>query len=389
METLFERSNKLIKQANTGFYRYMYNEVNWENRLIGLTGPRGVGKTTMLLQYIQSTLPLNQTLYVTTEDFYFTQNSLLDLADTFVKAGGKYLFIDEIHKYNDWSRDLKLMYDYHSDLNIVFTGSSILDIKKGSADLSRRAVMYHMQGLSFREYLNLFHQIEVPQFTLDEILTHRVDVPQIKHPLPLFDDYLKRGYYPFAIESDFDLRLEQIVNQTLESDIPIYATMNVATGRKLKQLMAIVAESVPFKPNNSKIAEILNISRNNVSDYLLYIEEAGMIAQLRSETKGIRSLGKVDKIYLDNTNLVYNLIRNNQNVGNVRETFFFNQLRVKHSITSSSKADFKIDTMDFEIGGKNKGKKQIESSENGFIVKDNIEIAYLNTIPLWHFGLMY
>lgn len=389
METLFERSNKLIKQANTGFYRYMYNEVNWENRLIGLTGPRGVGKTTMLLQYIQSTLPLNQTLYVTTEDFYFTQNSLLDLADTFVKAGGKYLFIDEIHKYNDWSRDLKLMYDYHSDLNIVFTGSSILDIKKGSADLSRRAVMYHMQGLSFREYLNLFHQIEVPQFTLDEILTHRVDVPQIKHPLPLFDDYLKRGYYPFAIESDFDLRLEQIVNQTLESDIPIYATMNVATGRKLKQLMAIVAESVPFKPNNSKIAEILNISRNNVSDYLLYIEEAGMIAQLRSETKGIRSLGKVDKIYLDNTNLVYNLVRNNQNVGNVRETFFFNQLRVKHSITSSSKADFKIDTMDFEIGGKNKGKKQIESSENGFIVKDNIEIAYLNTIPLWHFGLMY
>lgn len=389
METLFERSNKLIKQANTGFYRYMYNEVNWENRLIGLTGPRGVGKTTMLLQYIQSTLPLNQTLYVTTEDFYFTQNSLLDLADTFVKAGGKYLFIDEIHKYNDWSRDLKLMYDYHSDLNIVFTGSSILDIKKGSADLSRRAVMYHMQGLSFREYLNLFHQIEVPQFTLDEILTHRVDVPQIKHPLPLFDDYLKRGYYPFAIESDFDLRLEQIVNQTLESDIPIYATMNVATGRKLKQLMAIVAESVPFKPNNSKIAEILNISRNNVSDYLLYIEEAGMIAQLRSETKGIRSLGKVDKIYLDNTNLVYNLVRNNQNVGNVRETFFFNQLRVKHSIKSSSKADFKIDTMDFEIGGKNKGKKQIESSENGFIVKDNIEIAYLNTIPLWHFGLMY
>lgn len=389
METLFERSNKLIKQANTGFYRYMYDEVNWENRLIGLTGPRGVGKTTMLLQYIQSTLPLNQTLYVTTEDFYFTQNSLLDLADTFVKAGGKYLFIDEIHKYNDWSRDLKLMYDYHSDLNIVFTGSSILDIKKGSADLSRRAVMYHMQGLSFREYLNLFHQIEVPQFTLDEILTHRVDVPQIKHPLPLFDDYLKRGYYPFAIESDFDLRLEQIVNQTLESDIPIYATMNVATGRKLKQLMAIVAESVPFKPNNSKIAEILNISRNNVSDYLLYIEEAGMIAQLRSETKGIRSLGKVDKIYLDNTNLVYNLVRNNQNVGNVRETFFFNQLRVKHSITSSSKADFKIDTIDFEIGGKNKGKKQIESSENGFIVKDNIEIAYLNTIPLWHFGLMY
>lgn len=389
MEALFEYSNKLINETKTDFVRYMFHRVNWQNRLIGLTGSRGVGKTTMILQYIKSNLPIHQTLYVTAEDFYFAKNRLLDLADVFVKAGGTHLFIDEIHKYPDWSKELKLMYDYHKDLNVVFTGSSILDIKKGTADLSRRAVVYAMQGLSFREYLALFHQIEVPQFTLEEILNHQVSLPQISRPLPLFADYLKRGYYPFAQEDDFDLRLKQVVNQTLETDIPIYAGMNVATGRKLKQLLAIVAESVPFKPNMSKIAEMLNISRNNVADYLLYIEEAGMIAQLRNETGGIRGLGKVDKVYLDNTNLVYNLVRETQNIGNVRETFFLNQTRISHNVVSSSLADFKIDAMDFEVGGKNKGLKQIVNSEKGFIVKDNIESGFLNTIPLWYFGLMY
>lgn len=389
METLFAYSNKLIKETKTDFVRYMFDRVNWKNRLIGLTGPRGVGKTTMILQYIKSNLSEGQTLYVTAEDFYFAKNRLLDLADGFVKAGGKHLFIDEIHKYPDWSKELKLMYDYHKDLNVVFTGSSVLDIKKGSSDLSRRAVVYAMQGLSFREYLILFHQIEVPQFSLEEILNHQVDLPQVPHPLPLFADYLKNGYYPFAKEDDFDLRLRQVVNQTLETDIPIYAGMNVATGRKLKQLLAIVAESVPFKPNRSKIADMLNISRNNVADYLFYIEEAGMIAQLRNETGGIRGLGKVDKVYLDNTNLVYNLVKENQNTGNVRETFFLNQLRVNHDVVSSSLGDFKIGAMDFEIGGKKKGLKQIADSEKGFIVKDNIETGFLNTIPLWHFGLIY
>lgn len=389
MEALFEYSNKLISETKTDFVRYMFHRVNWQNRLIGLIGPRGVGKTTMILQYIKTSLPVHQTLYVTAEDFYFAKNRLLDLANTFVKAGGKYLFIDEIHKYPDWSKELKLMYDYHKDLNVVFTGSSVLDIKKGTADLSRRAVIHAMQGLSFREYLALFHQTEVPQFTLEEILNHQVNLPQIPRPLPLFADYLKNGYYPFAKEDDFDLRLQQVVNQTLETDIPIYAGMNVATGRKLKQLLAIVAESVPFKPNMSKIAEMLNISRNNVADYLLYIEEAGMIAQLRNETGGIRSLGKVDKVYLDNTNLVHNLVKENQNIGNVRETFFLNQTRISYNVVSSSLADFKIDTMVFEVGGKNKGLKQITNAEKGFIVKDSIETGFLNTIPLWHFGLMY
>lgn len=389
MDSLFQYSNQLIAQVDVAFTRYTYHKINWQNRLLGLIGPRGVGKTTLVLQYIKNNLNLQETLYVTAEDFYFSKKRFTDLANDFVKAGGKYLFIDEIHKYPDWSKELKLIYDYHRELKVVFTGSSILDIKKGSSDLSRRAVIYPMKGLSFREYLMLFHKIKIPVYTLDEIIDLKVDVPQIPHPLPLFNDYLKNGYYPFAREDDFGVRLQQVVNQTLEVDIPTYAQMNVSTGRKLKQLLAIVAQSVPFKPNMSKIAEMLNISRNNIADYLLYMEEAGMIAQLRSPTEGLRALGKVDKVYLENTNLVQVLASENSNKGNIRETFFINQLKVNHQLWSSLLGDFKIDSMDFEIGGKNKGRKQIKTAEKGFVVQDDIESGYLNTIPLWHFGLMY
>lgn len=389
MESLFEYSNKLVKEVNTDFFRYMYYRINWENRLVGLTGPRGIGKTTMILQYIKKELPLTQTLYVTAEDFYFAKNRIVDLADRFTKFGGKYLFIDEIHKYPNWSIELKLIYDYHPDLKVIFTGSSVLDIKKGSADLSRRAVIYTMQGLSFREYLELFHKLNIPKFSLDEILNHQVSVPDLSYPLLKFNEYLRTGYYPFAIEEDFGIKLYQIINQTLEVDIPYYAGMNIATGRKLKKLLAIVSESVPFKPNMSKIARMLNISRNNIADYLLYIEEAGMIYQLRTETKGIRGLGKVEKVYLDNTNLIYNMAKENQNIGNVRETFFMNQLRLLYNIVSSSAVDFKIDDMHFEIGGKNKDAKQVMNLSKGYIIKDDIETGFLNTIPLWHFGLMY
>lgn len=389
MQTLFEYSNRLISNVDKKFTRYLYNRIHWENRLIGIVGPRGVGKTTLVLQYIKNNLDVRHTLYVSAEDFYFAKHRLSDLASDFVKWGGKYLFIDEIHKYPDWSNELKLIYDYHNHLKVVFTGSSVLDLKKGSADLSRRAVLYNLQGLSFREYLMLFHQIEVPVFNLNEILNHQVKVPQMAHPLPLFADYLKRGYYPFALEPDFDLKLLQVVNQTLESDIPVYAGMNVSKGRQLKQLMAIIAEIVPFKPNMTKISEILAISRNVIADYLLYMEEAGMLAQLRDDTKGIRGLGKINKVYLDNTNLVYILARENANKGNIRETFFINQCRMHYQIVSSNVADFKMEDKDFKIGGKNKGLKQIKTAENGFLVKDDIESGFFNTIPLWHFGLMY
>lgn len=389
MEKLFEHFHKLLRESNIDFHRYIYAKINWNNRMIGLTGTRGVGKTTLVLQHIKKDLNPNEALYVTAEDFFFADNKLLDLADTFAKNGGKYLFIDEIHKYKDWSKELKLIYDYHPELKVVFTGSSVLDINKGASDLSRRAIMYQMQGLSFREYLQLFHHISSDTYTLQDILAHKVDVPALAHPIPLFNDYLKRGYYPFAMEEGYDLRLQQIINQTLESDIPQYADMNVSTGRKLKKLLAIISKSAPFKPNLSSIATMLGASRNNISDYCIYIEKAGLIAQLRGSTGGIRGLGKVDKIYLDNTNLIYNLAQDTSNIGNIRETFFFNQMKVNADVIASPISDFLIDDITFEVGGKKKGQKQIQGIEKSFVVKDDIETGYANIIPLWQFGMNY
>lgn len=389
MDRLQEYFNNSLRKTNTDFHRYMYDRINWNNRMIGLTGPRGVGKTTLILQYIKENMPRENSLYVTAEDFYFASHKLTDLADNFVKTGGKYLFIDEIHKYKDWSKELKLIYDYHSELKVVFTGSSVLDIKKGASDLSRRAVMYQMQGLSFREYLKLFHQINIARYDLADIISQKVTLPNDFRPLAYFKEYLERGYYPFALESDFDIKIQQVLNQTLETDIPLFADMNVSTGRKLKQLLAIIAKSVPFKPNVSSIATALGSSRNSIADYCLYIEEAGLIAQLRDATGGIRGLGKVDKIYLDNTNLIYSLGGAMSDIGNIRETLFLNQIRVQHDVISSSVSDFQIDNMTFEVGGKNKKQKQLQGIESGYVVKDDIEMGYANVIPLWQFGLEY
>lgn len=389
MDKLQEHFSKLLRETSTEFHRYMYGNINWKSRMVGLTGPRGVGKTTLILQYIKQELSREDSLYVTAEDFYFAEHRLTDLADTFVKMGGKYLFIDEIHKYKEWSKELKLIYDYHPELKVVFTGSSVLDINKGASDLSRRAVMYHMQGLSFREYLKLFHDIDIARYSLSDILAHKVVLPEGFRPLLHFKNYLEQGYYPFALDADFDLRLQQIINQSLETDIPHYAEMNVSTGRKLKQLLAIIARSVPFKPNISTLATALSSSRNSIADYCLYIEEAGLIAQLRDATGGVRGLGKVDKIYLDNTNLIYSLGRESTDIGNVRETLFMNQARVNHDVISSDIADFQIDDMIFEVGGKNKKQKQLQGAKNGYVVKDDTETGYSNVIPLWQFGLEY
>lgn len=389
MDRLYETFNKLLKGVQTDFIRYKYDEIKWQNRMLGLVGPRGVGKTTLFLQYIKRNLSLKDTLYASADNIYFTDHSLIDLADQFSKQGGKHLFIDEIHKYENWSRELKQLYDSYPDMQILFTGSSILDIYRGIADLSRRAPIYEMQGLSFREYLYLFHGISVPVYSLEEILDLKADIPGVNHPLPLFAEYLQKGYYPFSRDVDFYMELEQVINQTMEVDIPQYANMNTSTGRKLKQLLMVVARSVPFKPVMQKLADLVGISRNYVADYLLYIERAGMIAQLRDDTGGIRSLGKVEKIYLDNTNLIYTLGRNESNIGNIRETFFYNQMRVRQDVISSPLADFLIGDKTFEVGGKGKGQKQIADAKDGFIVKDNIETGYGNTIPLWSFGLNY
>ena len=389
MRTLYQKFETLLQNTTTDFKRYLYEKVSWDSRMTGIIGARGVGKTTMVLQFIKENLDSKRALYVSADDMYFGENRLIDLADDFYKNAGEYLFIDEIHKYAHWSQELKNIYDSFPSLKIVFTGSSVLDILKGSADLSRRAIIYKLQGLSFREYLKLFHGYETDVYTLEQIVNNEVKLAEIKHPLPLFNDYLKRGYYPFGLENELDLRLGQIIVHTLETDIPQYANLNVGTSRKLKRLLSIIAESVPFKPNFSKISEMIGVSRNSLDDYFQYMEKAGLIGQLRNETRGIRGLGKVDKVYLDNTNIVYNLVGDKSNIGNIRETFFFNQMRLHNEVISSEKADFIIDDYTFEVGGKNKQQAQIEKDGKSFLVKDDIEFGYLNVLPLWAFGLNY
>ena len=389
MEKLQASFDAMLRSISTTFHRYMFNRINWDNRLLGLVGPRGIGKTTLMLQYAKEKLNRNTTLFVNADDLYFSAHHLVDLADEFVKRGGTHLIIDEIHKYKDWARELKLIYDYHADLKVFFTGSSILDIHKGSTDLSRRAIVYSMQGLSFREYLEMFHHIKIPASSLTDIIQHRAELPDKFRPYAYFQSYLEQGYYPFSKEDQFNIRLQQVINKTLEVDIPQYAEMSISTTRKLKQLLIIIAQSVPFKPNMSSIATILGVSRNNLSDYFLYLEEAGLIAQLRDGTGGIRGLGKVDKVYLDNPTLIYSLGQDTSEIGNIRETFFLNQTRVEQKVITSAISDFQIANYIFEVGGKNKKQKQLQGSENGFIVKDNIEQGYMNVIPLWQFGLNY
>lgn len=389
MERLYEFFYRKLKNTPVEFFRYKYNQIKWESRAFGLVGPRGVGKSTMLLQYIKQNLDTKDTLYVSADNLYFAEHKLVDLADRFVKMGGKHLFIDEIHKYEGWSRELKQIYDSYDDLQIVISGSSILDIYKGMADLSRRMPIYEMQGLSFREYLRLFHSIDVPVYSLKDILTHKAVISGVEHPLPLFHDYLKRGYYPFGRDAEFEIELMQVINQTMEIDIPMHIKTNISVGRKLKSLIMVVSKSVPFKPVMQKLADVTGISRNDIPDYLIYMERAGMISQLRNATGGLRGLGKVEKLYLDNTNLIYTLAPERADIGNVRETFFMNQTRVCNDVRGSDISDFEIDGKVFEIGGRKKGQKQIESADDGYIVKDDIESGYANVIPLWAFGLNY
>lgn len=376
-----------LNATNLEFVRYKYYSIDWSLRMIGLVGPRGIGKSTLVLQRIKQND--QKALYVSADSSYFSQHTLVEAASNWMKEGGTHLYIDEIHKYPRWSAELKEIYDGHPSLHIVFTGSSVLDLLRGQADLSRRAVIYTMQGLSFREYLKMFHGISMPVYSLEEVVGGRVDDSILPHPLPLFRQYLHDGYYPFSKEGAFLSRLDQIVIQTLESDIPQYASMSVATGRKLRRLMGIVSNSAPFKPDYSSIANAIGASRNVLPDYFLYMERAGMIGQLRDETGGLRSLGKVEKIYLDNTNLMYALAENESNVGNVRETFFYNQTREVSDVVSSKVSDFVIGDYTFEVGGRGKTGAQIADVPNGRIVRDDIEYGHTNVIPLWTFGLLY
>ena len=357
MEKLYEYMQKQLDETKSQFVRYKYNDIHWQNRMLALVGPRGVGKTTLFLQHIKRHHSLKDTLYVTADHFYFATHSLFEMAEAFNKNGGKYLFIDEVHKYGNWSQELKLMYDSFPDMHVYFTGSSILDIEKGDADLSRRAPKYVMQGLSFREFLAIRHNIEVPSFSLQQILNHKARIAGVSHPLVYFKEYLREGYYPFGHDLDFDTELNQVITRTVEIDIPQFANMSIGTAKKMMKLMVILAGLVPFKPNMANLASQIQASRNNVETYLTYMEKAGLLAQLKDGTGGLGELGKVQKIYLDNTNLMYALGNDEADSGTIRETFFLNQMRVNHMVTSSVISDFEIQGKTFEVGGKSKSKK--------------------------------
>lgn len=388
-ESLYAYMRLQLELTCSDFHRYLYNDVNWNARMIAITGARGVGKSTMVLQYVKTQISDCKVLYISADHTFFTTHTLVEVADDFSKEAGSLLVIDEVHKYPDWSRELKQIYDTHPDMKVIFTGSSVLDIIDGVADLSRRVLHYTMYGLSFREYLGLFHHISVPEYSLEEILDGKAHIEGMLHPLPAFREYLSEGYYPFAIEGDFPLRMQNVITKTIESDIAQYAGLRATTAKKLKKMLAVISGLAPYKPNADNLASEIGISRNSVQDYLSLLERAQLIGQLRDDTGGIRGLGKVEKVYIDNPSLMRVLSGGKTDVGNMRETFFYNQMRVKNDVISSRQSDFKIGKYTFEVGGRKKGKKQIEDIPDSFIVKDDIEFAQGNVIPLWAFGLNY
>ena len=397
MEKLFIKHRKKINLTNLTIERNFANQIIWKDRLIGVKGARGVGKTTLILQYIKRNFEFgSNNLYVSLDDVYFSGNSLIDFTENFVKNGGEFLFLDEVHRYKNWAQELKNVYDDFPELKLVFTGSSILDITKSKADLSRRAVLYKMPGLSFREYIQFTRDMEFEKYSLEDILhnhEHITDTVTAKiKPLPEFKKYLQSGYYPFFMEysETYHERLEQVINLVLETDIPAMKAINLEGIAKLKQLLYIISTSVPFKPNIKKLSEKTGISRNSLVYYLNYLEEAQILHLLHKDNMGISLLQKPEKIYLDNTNLIHTLAYQDANTGNERETFFMNQLAQNHIVTYSDKSDFLIDNkFTFEIGGQSKTGKQIKDIPNSYLAIDNIEYGYKNKIPLWLFGFLY
>jgi uncharacterized protein len=398
MEELVIRYRKKIQQTQTDFIRGFMAEVNWKARLIGIKGARGVGKTTLLLQYIKLHLSENlaETLYVSLDSFAFRGKTLIGLVDEFVRNGGKYLFIDEVHKYPNWAQELKNIYDDHIELQVVFTGSSLLEILNSRADLSRRAVVYYMQGLSFREYIEFESGVVFQKHSLVSIIQNHQDIAgdiqrKIK-PFIYFNAYLKHGYYPFYKEehSLYEQRLEEVVNMMLEIELPMLRGLDIGMVPKIKQLLAIISESVPYTPNIAGISQKMNIHRTTLMTYLYYLEEVGLTRHLQKESFGNAKLQKPYKIYLENTNLMHVLSPNHTNLGNVRETFFANQVGYRHRLSYHEKTDFMVDERyAFEIGGKEKSKKQIAGIDNAYIASDELEYGYQNKIPLWLFGFLY
>lgn len=397
MEILYSFHDSMLRQASDSFYRFLYDKINWDERLLAIKGPRGAGKTTMMLQRIRYAIgdDPNKALYLSADHYWFYNNTLAETADIFVQNGGRWLFIDEVHKYPRWSREIKNIYDAYPKLNIVLSASSALELYKGEADLSRRLITYDLPGLSFREFLELSGIAKFPVIGLNDIKTQHLsiarDIVNTMHPLPWFRTYLQFGYLPFfeiGKEKEYLIKLMNVINTILEADLVYIKDYNARTANKIKKLLGVLAESAPFKPNISALARKLDVSRDSIYEWLNLLQKARLLNFLTKKGKGTSLLQKPDKLFLENTNLAYAL-KPMPDKGNIRETFILNQLvNSKHEVYFPDYGDFITENALIEAGGKNKpASKAI--SDNYIVAADDIEIGYKNKIPMWLFGFLY
>ncbi|MFN8206066.1 MAG: AAA family ATPase [Bacteroidales bacterium] len=397
MNTLLEQSEYFLNGVTNDFKRFLYDEIRWNNRLIGIKGARGTGKTTLLLQWLkQQNLPVSKAAYFSLDDLYFTNHSLKETVAQFHKHGGKILVLDEVHKYKNWSAEIKNIYDVYSGLKIIFTGSSIIDISRQQGDLSRRAVVYELPGLSYREFLSLKYKMQLPVFSLDGILKSAPELkkmlPDSFRPLEYFNEYLQKGYYPFMMEDDetVHLKINQLIRTIVEVDMAELKDFDIRNAKKMLQLIYVISQQVPFKPNLVALAEKTSIHRNSLNNYLSFLEQARLISLLQPAGKSTAILQKPEKIYLNNTNLLYALAEQQVDTGNLRETFFLSQLSALSKVQMPKQGDFLVgNKYTFEVGGKSKSGKQIAGIKNSWVVKDDLEFPVGNNLPLWMFGFLY
>lgn len=398
MDALVTKYRSLLSAMQTGFVRALDGRINWQARAICIEGARGTGKSTLMLQHIKARLPLDRTLYVSLDDLYFKQHTLSEVGEAFYKQGGRYFFLDEVHKYPDWQREVKNLYDFMPDLQIVVSGSSILALQRSEADLSRRLLRYHLPELSLREYVTLKEGIAVPACSLKELLKAHTGIADkirkvLPSPLRWFKDYLREGAYPFFLEGggDFSVRLNQLINVIIDYDLPEARAIETGTQAKLKKLLYVLSQAVPFTPNIAKLAGQIGTSRSRLLEMLDVLEKAKLIHNLRVASFGISLMNKPEKVYLHNTSLIMALAEERPNAGNLRETFFYTQLAgAEHRVTYPKAGDFLIDNKyHFEIGGRGKGKRQIAGVPEAYVVMDDIEYGNGKTVPLWLFGFLY
>jgi len=397
METLYNYQNQLIASTEFLFRRPLIEQIEWNERLVGLLGARGVGKTTCLLQHLTDHPYSDKSrLYVTLDNLSNPYPTLILLAEAFVRQGGKQLIIDEIHKYPQWAAEIKNIYDLYPGLTVVFSGSSTLKLMDAGVDLSRRAVIYHLFGLSFREFLQIQSGKRFPCFRLDEILKNHevISLSILKEvkPLKYFPDYLRRGYFPFYLQSvsTYPIKLQGIINYILESEIPALSNLDFRNVQKMKRALQIIAEKVPYQPNITQLSAALELNRNTLLQYLGFLEKTGIISSLYNSGSFYGRLTKPGKILLNHPNISYALAKGEVNPGSVREGFFVNQLNTSHKVELAAKGDFLIDEKyTFEIGGKGKTFKQTGGIPLSYIVTDDTEMGGGNKIPLWIFGFLY